>query len=82
VETVACVGIRLYLTLVIRNIRKVLVMTYKVRIDLEFDNKPTDIDVIDYLYQLLDCDVLHYDLVDTTEYHTYEHERNKDEVSL
>ena len=43
-------------------------MTYKVRIDLEFENKPTDIDVIDYLYELLECDVLRYELVENTEH--------------
>ena len=43
-------------------------MTYKVRIYLEFDKKPADIDVIDHLYQLLDCDVLHYELVENTEH--------------
>ena len=43
-------------------------MTYKVRIDLEFENKPTDIAVIDYLYELLDCDVLRYELVENTEH--------------
>ena len=67
-ETVVCVGIKTYLTLVTQNIRKVQVMTFKVRIYLEFDKKPTDIDVIDHLYQLLDCDVLHYELVENTEH--------------
>ena len=56
------------ITLILMGSEGGLIMTYKVRIDLEFENKPTDIDVIDYLYELLDCDVLRYELVENTEH--------------
>jgi hypothetical protein len=40
---------------------------YKVRIYLEFDNKPTDVDIMEYLRELIDCDTFHYELVDMKE---------------
>jgi len=66
-------------------------MTYKVRLEIDFDNKPTNTDVIDYFYEkywhleeMLDCEVLHYKIVDTSEggrtitvHYTYPHERDK-----
>ena len=38
---------------------------YKVIIELEFDNKPTDSDVYNYLNELMDNDCLGYEIKET-----------------
>jgi hypothetical protein len=48
-----------------RDIKRRTKMTVKVIIELEFDDKPNDADVYNYLNELMDNDCLSYEIKET-----------------